>query len=135
MMKELEHFSYAERLGELRLFSLEKARGDLMNVHLMGGNEEEGAGRSSAVPSGRTRGKGHKLQNMKLNLNTRKNFRTATVVKHCSWLPAEAVESPPLESTQNLRGHVLGNLLWVTLLEQEGLDSLISKVLKTSMIL
>ena len=105
-----------------------RLRGDLIDVHLMGANEEEGARLSSAAPSGRTRGKGHKLQNMKLNLSTRKNFLTTTVVKHCKRLPAEIVASPPLESTQNLRGQVLGNLLWVTLLEQEGLDLMISKV-------
>lgn len=109
--------------------------GGSYHVHLVGGNEEEGSGLSSAVPSGRTRGKGHKLQNMKLKLNTRKNFLTATVVKHYNRLPTEVVVSPPLESTQNLRGHVLGNLLWVTLLEQEGLDLMISKVPKTSMVL
>ena len=70
--------------------------GALINVHLMGGNEEEGAGLSSAAPSGGTRGKGHKPQNTKLKLNTRKNFLTATVVEHCNRLPTEVVASPPL---------------------------------------
>jgi len=90
--------------------------------------KEEGAGLSSAAPSSRTGGKRHKLQNMKLNLNTRKNFLTAIVVKHCSQLSTEVVASPPLESTQNLREHSLGNLLWVTLLEQEQLNLMIPKV-------
>lgn len=105
-----------------------RLRRDLINVHLMGGNEEEGAGFSSAVPSGGTRVKGHKLQDTKLYLNIRKNFLTTAVVKHYNQLPTEVVASPPLESTQNLRGHILGNLLWVTLLEQEGLALMISKV-------
>ena len=70
--------------------------GDLIDVHLMGGNEEEGAGLSSAAPAGRTRGKGHKLQNVQLNLNARKNFLTATLLKPCKRLPTEAVASPPL---------------------------------------
>ncbi|KAK4825974.1 hypothetical protein QYF61_003543 [Mycteria americana] len=84
MIKGLEHLSYEERLRELGLFSLEKRtlRQDLIHVnkYLLGGCKD-GARVFSMVPSERTRGNGHKLNNRKFHLTTRKHFFTVRVVK------------------------------------------------------
>jgi len=58
-----------ERLRELGLVMLEKRRliGDLINVYKsqVAGCKDDGARLFSLVPSGRVRGKGHKLKNGK----------------------------------------------------------------------
>jgi len=122
MRRGLEHLSCKERLRELGLFNLEKRRlrGDLRNAskYLQGGGQEDGTRLFPVVPSDRTRGNGHKLEQRKFQLNPRKNFFPLRVTEPWPRLPREAVESPSLEIFQPRLGVVLCSLLWVTLLGQ-----------------
>ena len=70
------------------------------------------------MPSDRTRGNGHKLEERKLQLNPRKNFFPLRVTEPWNRLPRGAVESPSLEIFQTRLDKVLCSLLWVTLLGQ-----------------
>jgi len=104
------------------LFSLEKRRlrGGLRNAskYLQGGGQEDRARLFSVVSSDRTRGKGHKLKQRKLQLKTRKNFFPLRVMEPWPRLPREAVDSPSLEMFKTHLDKVLCSLLWVTLLGQ-----------------
>ena len=83
MMRCLEHLPYEERLRGLGLFSLDKRRlkGDLINAYtyLKDRGQEDGARLFVVVPSDRTRGSGHKLENRQLHLNVKKNNFTVRV--------------------------------------------------------
>jgi len=120
MMRGPEHLSCKERLRELGLFSLEKRRlrGDLRNAdkYLKGGGQEDGDRLFPVVPSNRTRGNGHR----KFQLNMMKNFFTLRMTEPWNRLPREVVDSSSLEIFKPCLGKVLCNLLWVTLLWQEG---------------
>ena len=98
------------------------AQGDLTQVylHLQRGGEEDGARLFPGVPSDRTRGNGHKLTHRRFPLNIRKHSVTVRVAEHWHRLPREVVESPSLEVLRSRLDMVLGNRLWVTLLEQGG---------------
>ena len=63
------------------------------------------------VPSDRTRGNGHKLQQRKLQLNMRKNFFPLRVTEPWNRLPREVVVSPSLEIFQPRLDKVLCSLL------------------------
>ncbi|KAK4829556.1 hypothetical protein QYF61_005225 [Mycteria americana] len=78
---------------------------DLIRVckNLTGGRGEEGARLLSVVPTDRTRGNEHNL-----------------VVKRWNRLPREVVKSPPVEILKTQLDIALSNLLYLTLLEQEG---------------
>lgn len=120
MINEPQHLSHKLRLQELELFSMEKSQENLTNVYLMGGNEKEEARLSSIVPIDRTRGSGHKFKHAKFHLNTRKRFVTLRVVKQWNGLLREIVKSPPIDTFKTRLDMVLGNLLYLTMLEQGG---------------
>jgi len=124
MMRGLKYLSYEERLRELGLCSMKerRLRGDLRNVYkyLQRGCQEDGARLFSAVPSDRTRGKGHKLKQRKFRLKRRRNFFPLRVMEHWNRVPREVVESPSLEIFKTRLDAVLCSLLLVTLLRQGG---------------
>jgi len=70
------------------------------------------------VPSDRTRGDGQKLKDRWFSLNIRKHCFTLRVTEHRHRLPREVVESPSLDIFKSCLDTVLGNWLWVALLEQ-----------------
>lgn len=87
-----------------------KAQGDLTNVYLVGGNEEEGSRVSSVVPHDRTRGTVHRIKHMKFHLHTAKPLFTMRVVRHGNSLPREVVETLTVEIFKIELDSVLGNL-------------------------
>ena len=77
------------------------------------------------VPSDRTRGSGHKLQDRRFCLNIRKHFFTVRVTEHWHRLPSEFVELPFLEIFKSHLDMVLGNWLrWHFLIRGLGQDDL-----------
>lgn len=115
-MKGLEHLSYEERLGELGLSSLRnwQPKGISISKHMMGEKGEKAARFSSMVLTARKREKGWK----KFHLKAKYFFYS--VFKHLNTFTREVVESPSVEIFKTHLNLVLGNLLWLTLLQQWG---------------
>ncbi|PKU45040.1 hypothetical protein llap_4653 [Limosa lapponica baueri] len=105
-----------------------RLRGDLINAYkyLQGGCKEDRTRLLSVVPIGRTRDNGHTLKHKRVHLNVRKHFFAVEVTKQWPRLPREFVDSPSLEILKSCLDMILGNQLWVALLEQ-GLDQMASR--------
>ena len=52
-----------------------------------------------------------KLEERRFRLDIRKKFFTMRVVKHCSRLPREVVDAPPLETFKVRQDRALSNLI------------------------
>lgn len=104
-MKRLEHPPTEEKLRDLELFSLEKSSlRDLISVdkYLKGKCQEEGASIFSLVPCNRMRVNGHKVEQRKLGLNTRKNFLSMRMLnpwtrlqRSCGFSLSTDFQNPP----------------------------------------
>jgi len=70
------------------------------------------------VLSDRTNGNGHKLKHMRFPLNITKHCFSGRGTEHWHRLPREVAERPYLEMFKSCLDMVLGNRLYVTLLEQ-----------------
>lgn len=79
------------------------------------------------MPNDRNRGNRHKVKHRRFPLNNRKHFFTVRMTKHQHKLPREAVNSPSLETFKNYLDMVLGNWLWVALLEWGELNQMTSR--------
>ena len=86
MIQGMEHLSYAYRLRELGLCSLEKRRlrGDLIAAfqYLKGSYGKEGQRLFSRICGNRTKGNGFKLREGGFSLDIRKNSFTVRAVRH-----------------------------------------------------
>ena len=96
--------------------------GGLTNVckYLEGGRKEDRARLFPVVPSDGTRGHGHKLGHRRVPLNIRERFLGVRVMEHWDRLLGEVVGPPSSEILKVCLDMVLGNWLWVALLEQGG---------------
>ena len=98
IIRGLEHLTCRDRLGELRLFSLEKRRigGDLLAVfQYLKGSDRKAGDLLRRVGSNRMRGNGFKLEECRYRLDIRKKFFIVRVVRHWNRLPRKAVDASP----------------------------------------
>jgi len=111
----MEHFSYEDRLRDLRLFSLEKRRlrRDLVAAfqYLKGSCRKEGDRLFSGVCGDRTRGNGFKLREGRFRLDIRKKSFTVKVVRHWNRLSRDIVDASSLKTFKVRLDQVLGNLI------------------------
>lgn len=76
--------------------------------YLMGRCREGRARLFAAVPSARKRGRGHKVEHGRCNVNIRKCFFIVRVTQHWHRFPKEAVESSSLQILRSHLGMILG---------------------------
>ncbi|KFO05770.1 hypothetical protein N312_03977, partial [Balearica regulorum gibbericeps] len=115
MIRGLENISYADRVRELGLFSLEKRRlcGDLIAAfqYMKGAFRKARERLFTRACSDRTSGNGFKLKGGRFILDISKKFFTVRVVRHWNRLPREAVNPPSLEVFKARLDEALGNLV------------------------
>ncbi|KFQ63143.1 hypothetical protein N334_01544, partial [Pelecanus crispus] len=124
MIHRLEHLSYADRLRELGLFSLEKElglfslekrrlQGDLIAAfqYLKGAYRKDGDNLFIKACCDRMRSSGFKLKKNRFRLNLRNKFFTMRVVKHWNRFPREVVEAPSLATLKVRLDGALSNLI------------------------
>lgn len=117
------------RQEDLGLLSLRRGGlGHCMNAHkyLKGGYKEGRARLFSVVPNDWARGSGYTLAHRRCHLNIRKFFLCAGN-RALAQDAREVVVFPSLNAFKTQMGMVLGNWLWVTLLEQGGLDQMATR--------
>lgn len=112
---EMEHFSHGERLGQLGLFSLEKAKlqGDLTAAFY---SVPKGAARELERDflqnsPGRTMANICKLKERRFRFDIGKKFLVVMVVRHWKKLPRETVEAPFLKVFKGRLDGILNNLV------------------------
>ena len=115
LLRSGETFSYEDKQGELRLFSLEKRRlrGDLIAAfqYLKGACKKDGDRVFSRACCDRIRGDGFKLEEGRFRLAIRKTFFALRVVKHWHRLPREVADAPSLETFKVRLDGALSNVI------------------------
>jgi len=115
LIRELEHFSYENRLRDLGLFNLEKRslQGDLIEAfqYLKGVYRKAVEGLFITLCSDRTRGNSFQLKESRFRLDIRQNFLTMRVVKHWNRLPRDVVDASSLEVFKSGLDGSLSNLV------------------------
>lgn len=94
----------------------------IVHKYLEGRCEEDRDRLFSEVPSGRTRGSGHKLKYRRSPLNIRKHSFTVRITKHWLEVPSEIVEFPSLDIVKNHLDMVPCHWLYVAVLARGKLD-------------
>jgi len=116
MIIGLEHLSYAERLRNLGLFSLEKRMlwEDVIEAfqYLMGAKKKDGDKLFSRACHDRRKCNGSKLKEGRFRLDIRKKFFTVRVVKPWNGLPRDAVKALSLEAFKVKLNWALSNMIF-----------------------
>jgi len=114
LVKGLEGMSDEDQLRTLGLSGLERRRGDLIapSSFLRRGSGEGGVDLFSLGSSARTCGNGSKQHHQeRIRLDVRKPFFTKRVLKPCSRLPGEVVNTPRLPVLKRPLDNALKNML------------------------
>ncbi|KAK4810883.1 hypothetical protein QYF61_013291 [Mycteria americana] len=102
------------RRGKDKKRGEEKAQGashQCIQIQVNGGCKDDRARLFSVVPSGRTRGNGHKVKHRRFHLNIRKHFFTVEVTEHWAQVAQRGCGVSLLGDIQNCLDVVLGNWL------------------------
>lgn len=124
-IQRLKCLSYEKKLREMGLFTLEKVQCiSLMSIISEGKVQRQ----SQALLTVRTRGTGHKLEHRNFLLNIRQHFYTVWVTDLWHTL-IKVFDVPSLETFKSPLIMILCTLIWVSVLEPEELDQIITRVL------